>query len=199
MTIKTDREYRTMASPFIVARVNKRFETEHYVEGYATTFNDPYLMYEFDGVKYYEEIDARALDDADLSDVIMQYDHAGKVLARNGNNTLGVEIQKKGLFMFADLSKSRAAQDMHEEIDAGLVTKMSWCFRIREQSFDRKTHTRKILKVSKVYDVSAVSYPANPETDISARSFFDGVIKEANREAAARDREILLLKIKMEV
>ena len=138
MAIKSDREYRAMASPLIVARAEKRIETDYYVEGYATTFNEPYLMYEFDGVKYYEEIDGRAIDEADLSDVIMQYDHHGKVLARNGNNTLGIEIQKKGLFMYADLSKSRAAQDMHEEIDVGLITKMSWAFRIREQSYDSK-------------------------------------------------------------
>lgn len=68
-----------------------------------------------------------------------------------------------GLFTFADLSKSRAAQDMFEEIKNGLVTKMSWAFRVSEDSYDRDTRTRTILKIAKVYDVSAVSIPANAD------------------------------------
>ena len=86
-----------------------------------------------------------------------------------------------GFFTFADLSKSRAAQDMFEEIKNGLVTKMSWAFRVSEDSYDRDTRTRTILKIAKVYDVSAVSIPANADTDISARSYFDGVIEGNSR------------------
>lgn len=190
-----------MSQPLLIptAPTEKRIDTEHYVEGYATTFDKPYLLYEYDGNKYFERIDRNALVGADLSDVIMQYDHAGKVLARLSNKTLGLEIDDHGLFMFADLSKSRAAQDMFEEINNGLVTKMSWCFRAKEDSYDRETRTRTILKIAKVYDVSAVSIPANADTDISARSYFDGVIEMEQQERLERRKQILKIKLMMEV
>ena len=167
-------------------KATKRFDSEFYVEGYATTFNKPYLLYEFDGVQYFEVIDRNALVGADMSDVIMQYNHEGKVLARQSNKTLGIEADESGLFTFADLSN-------------GLITKMSWAFKVLEDAYDRDTHTRTILKIKKVYDVSAVSYPANSDTEISARSFFDGVIEAERREALARKAQLLKLKIMLEV
>ena len=48
---------------------SRRFESDYYVEGYATTFDDPYVLYEYDGVQYKEVIDRHALDGADLSRV----------------------------------------------------------------------------------------------------------------------------------
>ena len=159
----------------------KRFDTDYYVEGFATTFNSPYELYEWDGVKYYEMIARDALVGADMSDVIFQYNHAGKVLARLSNSTLGLEAVDHGLLTFAD------------------ITKMSWAFTVKEDSYDRDTHTRTILKIKKVYDVSAVSIPANADTDISARSYFDGVIEREQKERLQRRREILKLKLMMEV
>lgn len=177
----------------------KRINSEQYVEGYATTFNKPYLLYECDGVQYFEVIDRNALAGADMSDVIMQYDHQGKVLARLSNKTLGIEADENGLFCFADLSKSRAAQDLYEEISNGLITKMSWAFIVEEDEYDRTTHTRTILKIKKVYDVSAVAYPANADTDIAARSWINGAIEAERREALARQAQLLKLKILLEV
>lgn len=201
MPMVKDREYRTMIQPLLIPQgtKEKRIDTDFYVEGYATTFDKPYLLYEYDGEKYFERIDRNALVGADMSDVIMQYDHAGKVLARLSNKTLGVEVTESGLFVFADLSKSRAAQDMFEEIKNELVTKMSWAFRVTEDSYDRDTRTRTILKVAKVYDVSAVSIPANADTDISARSYFDGVIEREQQERLERRKQILKIKLMMEV
>ena len=188
-----------MNSPFMIPQTTeKRFETDFDVEGLATTFDEPYLMYEWDGVKYYERIDAHALEGADMSDVIFQYNHSGKVYARTSNNTLGLEATSRGLLIFADLSKSAAAKDMHEEIKNGLVTKMSWAFTVAEDSYNRDTHTRSILKIRKVFDVSAVSYPANGNTDITARSYFDGVIERERREQLERRKRILKLFLEME-
>jgi HK97 family phage prohead protease len=190
-----------MLQPLMIptGTTEKRIESDYYVEGYATTFDKPYLLYEYDGNKYYERIDRNALAGADMSDIIMQYNHEGKVLARLSNKTLGVEITDKGLFTFADLSKSSAAKELYEEISNGLITKMSWAFRVSEDAYDRETRTRTILKISKVYDVSAVSYPANADTEISARSYFDGVIEREQREALERRRQILKIKLMMEV
>jgi len=180
-------------------KAGKRIDTDYYVEGYATTFNKPYMLFEYDGIKFYEVVDRNALVGADMSDVIMQYNHEGKVLARLSNKTLGIEADDNGLFTFADLSKSRAAQDLYEEINNGLITKMSWAFTVAEDAYNKDTRTRTILKIKKVYDVSAVSYPANADTEISARSYFDGVIEAEKREALARQAKLLLLKLKLEV
>lgn len=187
----------------IPAQANKRFDTDYYVEGYATTFDDPYVMWECDGIQYKEVIDRHALDGADLSDVIMQLDHSGRVFARTGkSNTLLLEPQDHGLFMAADLSKTEQARSMHEDIAAGLITKMSWAFTVQEDSYDRETHTRRILKIKKVYDVSAVTFPANPSTEISARSWIDGVIEAEKAErlaAEAAEREKQKIMILLEV
>ena len=176
----------------------KRFDTDYYVEGYATTFNKPYLLYEIDGVNFFEEIDRHALDGADLSDVIMQYDHTGKVFARTSNKTLGLETTASGLFIFSDLSKSQAAQEMYREIKAGLITKMSWCFTVEKDEYNQSTHTRKILKIKKVYDVSAVSIPANNDTNISARSFAQGRLEVERQEMLTRRKKLLKIKLIME-
>ena len=186
MPIKDNREYRNLLI-LQPQNLQKRIDSDYYVEGYATTFNKPYLLYEYDGVSYYETIDRHALDGADLSDVIMQYDHRGKVFARQTNKTLIVEPNNEGLFICADLSKSSASRDLYEEINNGLITRMSWAFIVTEDSYNAETRTRTILKVKKVYDVSAVSIPANQDTEISARSYFDGVIEIEKQELLERE------------
>jgi HK97 family phage prohead protease len=165
--MKNKKEYRDVRMGF--SGGEKRLESDFYAEGYAATFDKPYVLYEFDGVTYYEVIDRGALAGADISDVIMQYDHQGNVLARVSNGTLGIEADESGLFIFADLSKSRASRELYEEITAGLVTKMSWCFTVAEESYDSDTRTRKIHRINKMYDVSAVSIPVNGDTEIVAR------------------------------
>ena len=194
MPIKQEREYRALAAPLSVQQAAKRIDTDYYVEGYATTFDKPYLLYELDGVKFYERIDAHALDGADMSDVIMQYDHEGRVFARQSNKTLILVPDHKGLLVAADLGKTDLARGLYQDIDAGMITKMSWAFTVKEDSYDRATHTRTILKIKKVYDVSAVSIPANGDTEISARNF-------ARRSYEAERQELLnrraqLLKIR---
>ena len=191
MPYKPDsREYRSMAMLAPAQTGEKRIESDYYVEGLATTWDRPYLIAEVDGVKYYERIDRHALDGADLSDVIMQYDHRGRVLARNSNGTLILDpSHADGLFIAADLSKSDAARGMYEDISNQLITRMSWAFVVLEDSYDRATHTRTILRIRKVFDVSAVSVPANGDTHISARSWLDGVIEAARMEDVARRKQ----------
>lgn len=178
-------------------QTQKRIETDFYVEGFATTF-EPYELFEVDGVTYYEQIDRNAFINADMSDVIMQYDHTGRVMARQSNGSLIIEPNDDGLFICADLSKSNASRELFEDISQGLVTKMSWAFTIAEEEFDRDTRTRLIKRVKKVYDVSAVSIPANDDTLISARSFFNGVIEEEKQELLERRRQLLRIKLKLE-
>lgn len=192
------REYRLLSMPF-QSTTEKRFDSDYYVEGYATTFNKPYVMYEFEGIKYYEVIDRHALDEADMTDVIMQFDHEGTVFARNDmgkgrNPTLLLEPNDKGLFIAADLSTDEDSQRMFKKIDTGLIHRMSWAFVVSEDSYNKETHTRTILKIKKVYDVSAVSIPANQDTEISARSFLNGVIEAEKQELLELRRRKLILK-----
>jgi hypothetical protein len=195
MPFKKDREYRALAAPLSVQAATKRIQTDYYVEGYATTFDNPYLLYEFeDGTKIYERIDAHALDGADMSDVIMQYDHEGRVFARQSNKTLILIPDHKGLLIAADLGKTDLARGLYQDIEAGMITKMSWAFTVLEESYDRQTHTRTILKIKKVYDVSAVSMPANGDTEISARAFASRSYEQERQELL--QRRINLLKIR---
>lgn len=190
MPIKQDREYRTLAAPLSAQAAAKRIETDFYVEGYATTFDSPYLLYEIEGTKFYERIDAHALDGADMSDVIMQYDHEGRVFARQSNGSLILMPDNKGLLIAADLGRTDLARGLYQDIQAGMITKMSWAFTVKTDSYDRATHTRTILEIKKVYDVSAVSIPANGGTEISARSF-------VHRSYEAKRQERLLQRARL--
>ena len=195
-----------MALPLATAATGaaKRFDPEYYGEGFATTFDTPYLLYEYEGMQFFEVVDRNALDGADLSDVIMQYDHAGMVYARNKMArskppSLLIEPQESGLFIAANLGLTEEARKLYSTINEGLIYKMSWAFRVSEDAYNKETRTRTILKIKKVYDVSAVSYPANADTDISARSWINGAIEAEKREALARKAQLLKLKIMLEV
>lgn len=188
MPVVKEREYRNLAQPLCCRKKEeKQDEPSYMVEGYATTFNAPYLMFEdVDGTQYYEEIDRHALDNADVSDVIMQYDHCGRVYARQSNDTLKLEMDDNGLKVTADLSKTELARGLYEDIAAGMITKMSWAFVVTKDAYDQKTRTRTILEVKKVYDVSAVSIPANDDTNIAARNYVNGRRELEQREQLAR-------------
>lgn len=191
MANKSDREVRYFQLSDIEFREATEEESPQYiVEGYATTYDDPYTLFESDGIKWQETISRDALAGADMSDVIFLYNHEGMVFARQKNGTLELSSDDKGLHVRADLGSTEASRAMFESIKAGLVTQMSWAFTVAADEFDQETHTRNITSVRKVYDVSAVSIPANPNTDISevARRSLDGVI-EAELEKRRSERE----------
>lgn len=111
-----------------------------------------------------------------------------------------LEIQERGLFVAADLGSTEEARKMYEDIDSGLVYQMSFGFRVEEDSYDRATRTRTILKISKVFDVSAVDVPANGNTDISSRDWFNGVIEAERQELLERQKmKVKITKRIMEV
>lgn len=177
---------------FGVNSENKLIDTNYYIEGYAARY-EPYVLFNDGEYDYYEQFDRSCFANCDMTDVIFLYDHAGKVLARLSNNTLIIEPRDEGLFFAADLGKTEAARTLYDEICAGMVTKMSWRFVIGDYDFDPKTRTFTHHTVKKIYDVSAVSIPANNDTEINARSWADGVISLRAR----RDAELDLLKSKI--
>ena len=136
--IKNDREYRMVMLPDMQFRIAEQEDEEqrYIVEGYATTYDDPYTLYSFDGVDYKEEISRDALAGADMSDVIFLYNHEGMVFARQSNGTLELSSDEKGLHVRADLGSTEASREMFESIKAGLVTQMSWAFSINADAYD---------------------------------------------------------------
>lgn len=194
-----NRQFRPM-QPLESRQAEKNVESDFLVSGYAMKY-EPYKLYEDRNGPVFEEFKKDAFKDSDMNDVIMLYDHQGKVLARTSNETLKVTLDDIGMLMEADLSKSRAAKEMYEEIQAGLITKMSWSFRPGEYYFDHETRTIVHDSIKKVYDVSAVGIPANHDTNINARKFVDGVINEFETERFQEQekRKKLQLKIKLEM
>ena len=166
----------------------KRIDSSYYVEGYAARY-EPYVLYEdYDG-PIYERFEPGCFDGCDMSDIIMQLNHEGTVMARMSNGSLIVEPDDVGLFTAADLGRTEAARRLYEEISTGMITKMSWGFILGDYDFDPETRTIVHRSVKKIFDVSAVSIPANQNTEINARSWADGVIgMAARREAELNDR-----------
>lgn len=188
--IRDNREYRTI--PLFETRKAEEGGAKSYiVEGYASTF-EPYVLFEEDGIQYKEQITPDAFKECDMSDVIFCKDHEGTVFARTRNNTLELSVDDKGLFTRTDLSKTASARAMFEEIQAGMYDQMSFAFIVREDDYDKKEHLRTIRKVEKLFDVSAVSFPANPGTDIgvATRDYFNGVIEIERAERLAKEEAL---------
>lgn len=200
MPIKETREYRNIGT-FEIEERAEGAEPSYKVSGYASTF-EPYKMYERDGKDYFERIDPHAFDEADLSDVVFLRDHQGRVLARTKNGAIALSVDAHGLHHDTDLGLTGASKDMYEDIATGNYSQMSFSFVVRDgdDHYDRATRTRVIDRIAKVFDISAVSFPANPGTDIgiSYRDYFDGVIeaeKAERLEAEKRQREVEKLKL----
>lgn len=203
MPIKSDREYRFLSEFEIEQRDGLNEARSYKVKGYASTF-EPYEMAEIDGVKYYEQIDRHAFDETDMSDVVFLRDHAGRVLARTKNNSVTLSVDDHGLYNETDLGLTGASREMYEDIEAGNYSQMSFSFVVAEDHFDRATHTRVIDRIKKLYDISAVSFPANPGTEIglSYRDRINGEIeaeKAERLEAEKREKERVEAKRKLQL
>lgn len=192
-----------------VQKIEARAEEDggKFVEGYATVFSTPYELWSMDGYTVLEQIDPAAFDECDMSDVIMQYNHEGRVFARTSNKTLEVKTDDTGLYTRADLGGTELGSQVYEEIAGGYTDKMSFGFKVKEDKREitedketgQVTVLRTITKIGKLYDVSAVSLPANDATSISARSYSEGVIAELIEEVEKREKLKRQIKILTEV
>lgn len=210
-----ERQYRTLETLITKSNTDTSEENKKYiVEGYATTFTRYELYRDESGNVVYEHFTREAFDGVDMSDVIMQYDHKDRVFARTSNGTLKLEVDDIGLKITADLSSTESSRALYEEIAAGLITKMSWGFSYSTTTPDWDEETNTITwgagTVRKIYDVSAVSIPANNDTEISARALTDRLINRAeniagenrdessNGELQRRQIIVKILKAKLE-
>lgn len=196
MAIKNDREYRS----FDLLRRAKEEDSESsfLVEGYASTFEE-YELFETEDYILRERIEPTAFNETDLSDVVFLLDHAGRVYARTKNGTVKLTVDEKGLFTQTDLSKTEASRGVYEDIEVGNYSQMSFAFTVEADRFEEKREegqkpvvTRIIDRIKKVYDISAVGFPANPTTDIgvATRSAFDGAIEQLQAERLESERKM---------
>ena len=194
MPMKSDREYRNINVEELETRNVE--DGRMVVEGYATTFNMPYRLCGDEQITVNEQVDRNAFAETDMSDVIMQYDHQGRVFARMSNGTLQLSQDDHGLKILADLGGTEIGRQLFEEIRGGYTNKMSFGFTVPEGGDVRTrskgedghiTILRTITKIGKLYDVSAVSLPANDATEISSRTISDGLIAEAQEELRAEE------------
>lgn len=197
MPNKKEREYRNMTMAVREAENESEEIEDMTVEGYATTFNEPYTLYEDNDIIYREQVDPNAFEETDMDDVIMQYDHEGRVFARTGNETLSLNVDDKGLFIRANLGGTEIGRNLFEEIRGGYTDKMSFGFivdkdeELRTDAEDGRVDIlRTITGISKLYDVSAVSIPANNGTSIGAetRSLIDGAINQIQTERSEAEK-----------
>lgn len=187
--IKQGREYRKM---ILEVRDTEEDADNYRVSGYATTFDQPYVLYHLDNDRVVEEqVDRNAFDNTDRSDTIMQYDHEGRVFARVSNDTLKLTVDDHGLLVEAFLGGTEIGRNLYEEIKGGYTNKMSFGFTVTEDDIaeTKNGYLRTIKSIGKLYDVSAVSLPANDYTEISARSHCDGAIAEIESERIRLEEE----------
>lgn len=151
------------------------------VEGYAAVTGQRTLMYESEGsgYKYFEIIEPGAFDRADMSDVVMRYNHrdAAYVLARTSNGSLRLSVDEKGLRVEADIAATTAGKDMYELIRRGDVSQMSFCFTVGKEAWEedkgRREITRHINSIERIFDVAPVDFPAYDGTSIHIRNAGD--------------------------
>lgn len=188
-----DREYRLINVADLEVREEK--DGKKIVDGYATVFDVEYRLWGDAQYEVLESVDRHAFDHADMADVIMQYDHEGRVFARKSNGTLEIHMDDHGMKIRADLGGTEIGQQLYQEILGGYTTKMSFGFTVkkaerreeRDEETGKVTVHRKITEIRKLYDVSAVSLPANDATEISARNISDGLIAEVKQERLAME------------
>ena len=163
--------------------IRKEQDGEFYVEGYASTFK-PYVLFSEDGIDYSEVIDRHAFDNTDMSDVVFRIDHEGPVYARTSNGLIELSVDDNGLFTRTNLGMTEGAKEVWRNVEIGNYPKMSFAFTVSEDAYNKDTHTRTILAIKKLFDISAVSFPANPDTslDVATRDYFNGVIEAEKAE-----------------
>lgn len=170
------KEIRKLDMQFRAVEDNDKME----IKGYAVVFNSP------ETYGYTEVIDSHALDETDMSDVVLRYNHNDSfmVLARTRNHSLSLEKDDNGLMIDATLQDDITDhRNIYNAIKSGLIDKQSFAFTVDEDEYDYDTDTRTIKKIGKLFDVSVVDQPFYNATDVVA-------VKDKNDEFMARREEL---------
>lgn len=178
MAITNDRMYRHFEV--------RASDEANIIEGYAAIFDQAEVMYEINNIAYSEEIKSGAFNNAEMKDVVLNFNHGGKPVARTKNNTLELRIDNHGLHIRADVGGTQAGREIYEEVKGGYLDKMSFAFTIAEEVYDKATRTRIIKGIKRVYDVAVVDFPAYEQTSVAARSFYAAEADKETMEIAER-------------
>lgn len=176
-------------------------ENKMIVEGYAITYNQP-ATHQYGSRKFTETIKKGALDNTDMKDVPMRYNHNDNVMimARTRNKSLQLIKDEKGLKVVADLLDTQSNRDLYKGIQEGLIDKMSFAFTVADGgdtwTFGEKETTREVNNINKLYDVSVVDTPFYDSTSIYARSL---ELLESNEKRLDSLHELEILKIKAKI
>lgn len=152
------------------------------LEGYATVFNTPTVLWREGDVEYKEMISAEAFKNTDMSDCCLKYNHGGMLMARVRGGSLELTVDNVGLRFKAELFNITKSRDVYELVKQGALDKCSFAFTVRSEEYNRDTHTRTITDIEKLYDVAVVDIPAYSDTSVSARSFFEMDIENERKE-----------------
>lgn len=159
--MNNNREYRMLD-----VNMETKNDDEMIIEGYPITFNQPATHGDFT-----EVIDERALDNTEMSDVPLKYNHEDGhlVIARTKNGSLKLEKDNFGIKMVAKLIDTQSNRDIYKSIKAGLIDKMSFAFTVKDDDYNEETNTRTIRSIGRLFDVSVVDIPFYDSTSVSAR------------------------------
>lgn len=156
------------------------------IKGYAAVFNSP------ETYGYTEVIAPTAFDGADMSDVVLRYNHNDSfmVLARTRNKSLKLNVDEKGLFMDATLQDDITEhRNIFNAVKSELIDKQSFAFTVDEDEYDYETDTRTITKIGKLFDVSVVDQPFYNATDVSVARDINNSEFLARREEIRKEHE----------
>lgn len=158
---------------------------EMIIEGYPIIFNSPATH------GWTEIIDERALDNTDMSDVPLKYNHDDShlIMARTRNNSLELKKDEKGLYMRAKLIDTQSNKDIYKSIKSGLLDKMSFAFIVDADEYDYDTDTRKILSIEKLFDVSVVDMPFYDATSVYARGLEASDFEEKRQQLREQEEQ----------
>lgn len=191
-------QFRDFRLTNIETRKSEEGKEQLVVEGIACNFDTETVLYKSQYYECREKIASGAFDNCDMSDVIFNYNHCGRVYARTRNNSLTLSVESDGLHMRAILMpEDNGHAELYRDIQSGLIDKMSFAFHVNESSYeyveraDEPTiEIRTITEIDKLYDVSAVDIPAYDTTSISARGAFDAERERRAAESRKLEEEI---------
>lgn len=163
------------------------------IKGVPAVFNQQTLLCTFrnwdgDTVEVYEEVHPDAFDEADMTDVIFNYNHCGRVFARTRNDSLRLGVNKAvGLEMETELwDDDEGHRQLYRDVKRGNIDKMSYAYIVKQLDERREVDEEEgiiriywtVRKVKRLLDVSAVDIPAYDATEISARRWIEAESKD---------------------
>ena len=195
-------EFRSVGYAEIPQNVEESAEKQT-IAGYATIFNAATCLYSSDGVDYWEVVDAGAFDNADISNVVLRYNHSDdfQILARTSNDTLRLSVDERGLHIEADIAETSQGKDIYKLIKRKDISGMSYAYVVDKSYIEKVSNTkyiRHIAKIRKVVDVSVVDSPAYDATDVDVvKRSFDKFKEELLKILLKIQREKIMLKAKI--